>query len=120
MGKRRDTHNFVLGMAAGQQAKSNNSSQRPKMHFPLNLWSVFFKKAERYRDAAQKQWPRQGCKYDYSKAPVIPTKIWWESGTHPSNQVFTTAQCIYDLQIMAAVVNSSQNLLSRHRFVFNL
>jgi hypothetical protein len=48
MGKRRDTHNFVLGMAAGQQAKSNNSSQRPKMHFPLNLWSIFFKKAERY------------------------------------------------------------------------
>jgi hypothetical protein len=48
MGKRRDTHNFVLGMAAGQQAKSNNSSQRPKMHFPLNLWSIFFKMAERY------------------------------------------------------------------------
>jgi hypothetical protein len=44
MGKRRDTHNFVLGMAAGQQAKSNNSSQRPKMHFPLNLWSIFFQK----------------------------------------------------------------------------
>jgi hypothetical protein len=46
-----------------------------------------------------------------SRGHAMPTKIWWESRTTPSNQVFTMAQRIYDLRIMAVVVSSSQILL---------